>query len=79
MWRTLISTVSPTILQLQYIGVSAEEGRRIMGGLSYTASNSAWIVIRYSHLKISIGVADTFHINVFGALPRHGHLSGLDH
>jgi hypothetical protein len=56
----------PTGLQLQYIGISAEEGRR-MGEVSL------WIIIRNSRLKIGIGVAATFHTNVFGALPsRYG-------
>jgi hypothetical protein len=34
---------------------------------------SLWIIIRNSRLKIGVGVAATFHTNVFGALPsRYG-------
>ena len=56
-------------LQLQYIGVPAEQGRR-MGDVSFTPPSSACIAVCYSRLKIGIGVAATLHINVFGALLR---------
>jgi hypothetical protein len=62
----------PMGLQLQYIGVSAEEGRR-MGRALCTPPSSAWIVIRHSRLKIGTGVTAAFEIDVFGALPsRYG-------